>query len=224
MKIQQTLRILVGDKIQLQKVGSESGERYTSKVIGFVPGKSLLITSPQVNDKPIIVKDGQQFAVRMLQGSYIQGFVAKVLHHALAPYPYLHLSFPQDVESKAIRNADRVETDVPILARSAKLPDEKDSWRQASIKDISATGSKLESMTKIADVGDVLVLRFKLHICAQEEEMELRTKIMHLEEPGDIGADEWGIYVYGTQFEEYGRLERVLIQNYVLEQRMSHVL
>lgn len=223
MKKQQTLRILVGDKLQLQKVG-ESGERYSSTVIGFVPGKSLLITAPSVNDKPIMVKDGQQFAVRMLQGSYIQGFVAKVLHNALKPYPHLHLSFPQEVESKEIRNADRVETDVPIMARNFKLSDEKDNWRQASIKDISATGSKLESMSKIGETGDILILRFKLHICAQDEEMELKTKIMHLEEPGDVGADEWGIYVYGTQFEKHGRLERVLIQNYVLEQRMSHVL
>ncbi len=221
---QQTLRILVGDTLQLQKVGAESGERYTAKVIGFVPGKSLLITAPLVNDKPILLKDGVQFAVRMLQGSYIQGFVAKVLHHALAPYPYLHLSFPEEVESKEIRNADRVETDVPILVRNTKLPDQQDNWKQASIKDISATGSKLESMNKIGEQGDTLALRFKLLICAQEEEMELQTKIMSLEEPAEVGADEWGIYVYGTRFEKYGRLERVLIQNYVLEQRISHVI
>jgi c-di-GMP-binding flagellar brake protein YcgR len=221
---QQTLRILVGDKLQLQKVGSESGERYSSTVIGFVPGKSLLITTPLVNDKPILAKDGQQFAVRMLQGSYIQGFVAKVLHNALAPYPYIHLSFPEEVESKEIRNADRVETDVPILARNSKLADEQDNWKQASIKDISASGSKLESMTKVGEEGEIMVLKFKLNICAQDEEMELQTKIMHLEEPSDTGGDEWGIYTYGTRFEDYGRLERVLIQNYVLEQRMSHVI
>ena len=123
-----------------------------------------------------------------------------------------------------MRNADRVETDVPILARNPKLPGGDDSWKQASIKDISSTGSKLESMTKIGEQGDVLMLKFKLLICALEEEMEIYTKIMHLEEPKNVGADEWGIYVYGTQFEKHGRLERVLIQNYVLEQRMSYEL
>ncbi len=224
MKKQQTLRILVGDKLQLQRVGAESGERYSSTVIGFMPGKSLLITSPLVNDKPILVKDGQQFAVRMLQGSYIQGFVAKVLHNAHTPYPHLHLSFPEEVESIEVRNADRVETDVPILARDSKLPDERDNWKQASIKDISATGSKLESMSKIGEKGDILELKFKLLICAKEEEMELQTRIVHMEEPGEVGDDEWGIYVYGTQFEKHGRLERVLIQNYVLEQRMSYAI
>ncbi len=224
MKKQQTLRILAGDKLKLQKVGTESGERYSSTVIGFVPGKSLLITTPLVNDKPIIVKEGQQFAVRMLQGSYIQAFVAKVLDIAHSPYPYLHLSFPEDVESIEVRNADRVEADVPILARNSKLPDEKSNWKQASIKDISATGSRIESMSKIGEEDDTLVLKFKLLICAKEEEMELQTKIMHMEEPGDVSADEWGIYVYGTQFEKHGRLERVLIQNYVLEQRMSYVI
>lgn len=221
---QQTLRILVGDKLQLQKVDAESGERYSSSVIGFVPGESLLITTPLVNNKSIMVKEGQQFAVRMVQGSYIQGFVAKVLHNALAPYPYVHLSFPEDVERIEIRNADRVETDVPVLAKNSKLPDEQSNWKQASIKDISATGSKLESMSKVGEEGDTVVLRFKLNICAQEEEMELKTRIMHLEEPDNVGADEWGIYTYGSKFEEHGRLERVLIQNYVLEQLMSHTI
>lgn len=219
---QKTLRILVGDKLQLQKVGSESVERYSSTVIGFVPGKSLLITAPLVNDKPILVKEGLQFAVRMVQGSYIQGFVAKVLHNALAPYPYIHLSFPDEVERKEIRDADRVETDVPVLARNSKLPDEPDNWKQASIKDISATGSKLESMSKIGEEGETLVLKFNLHVCDNEEDMELKSKIMHLEEPDSVGADEWGIYSYGSKFEEHGRLERVLIQNYVLEQLMSY--
>lgn len=221
---QQTLRILVGDKLQLQKVDVESGDRYSSSVIGFVPGKSLLITAPLVNNKPILVKEGQQFAVRMVQGSHIQGFVAKVLHNALSPYPYVHLSFPKEVERIEIRNADRVETDVPVMAKNSKLPDEQDSWKQASIKDISATGSKLESMSKVGEEGDAVLLKFKLNICDQDEEMELKTKIMHLEEPDNVGADEWGIYTYGIKFEEHGRLERVLIQNYVLEQLMSHTL
>ncbi len=221
---QQTLRILVGNKLQLQKVDVESGERYSSTVIGFVPGKSLLITTPSVNNKSIMVKEGQQFAVRMVQGSYIQGFVAKVLHNALSPYPYVHLSFPKDVERIEIRNADRVETDVPVLAKNSKLPDEQGNWKQASIKDISATGSKLESMSKIGEEGETVTLKFKLNICAQEEEMELKTKIMHLDEPDNVGADEWGIYTYGIKFEEHGRLERVLIQNYVLEQLMSHTI
>ena len=219
---QQTLKIVVGDALQLQKVGAEAGDRYSSTVIGFVPGKSLLITAPLVNDKPILVKEGQQFAVRMLQGSHIQGFVAKVLHNALAPYPYLHLSFPAEIESKEIRNADRAETDVPILARNSKLPDEQVNWKQASIKDISATGSKIESMSNIGDKDDILLLKLKLSIGSKEEEMELQAVIKHLEEPDDVGADEWGIYVYGIQFEKHGRLERALIRNYVLEQRMSY--
>ncbi len=221
---QQILRIVVGDALQLQMVGAEAGERYSSTVIGFVPGKSLLITAPLVNEKPIIVKDGQQFAVRMLQGSHIQAFVAKVLHTALTPYPYLHLSFPEEIESKAIRNADRAETDLPIRARNIKLPDEPDNWKQASIKDISATGSKIESMSKIGDTDDALLLRLKLLIGGKEEEMELQAIIKHLEEPGDVGADEWGIYAYGIQFEKHGRLERALIRNFVLEQRMSYAL
>lgn len=220
----QTLRILVGDSLQLQKVGADTSERYTSTVIGFVPGKSLLVSAPMVNDKSVLVREGQQFAVRMLQGSYIQAFVAKVLHNSLAPYPYLHLSFPQQVERIEVRNADRVETDIPILLRDIRLPDEKVNWKPANIKDISSTGAKLESMSKFAEKDDVILMRFKIIVCQQEEQMELKTVVKHLEEPKNVGADEWGVYAYGTQYESTQKLEKVLLQNYVLEQRMSYVL
>jgi hypothetical protein len=219
-----TLKILVGDTLQLQKAGDASGDRYTSTVIGFVPGKSLLVTTPTVNDKPVLIREGQPFAVRMLQGTYIQGFVAKVLHNALVPYPYLHLSFPKEVECIEIRNADRADTEIPVVTRNIKLPDKRDNWKSASIKDISSSGAKLESMSKIGEKKDELILRFKLFVGSREEEMELQAQVMHLEEPSDVGDDEWGLFVFGTRFQDPGRLEQVLIQNYVLEQRMSHSL
>ena len=221
---QQTLRILVGDSLQLKKVGAATSGRYASTVIGFVPGKSLLVSAPRVNDKSVLVREGQQFAVRMLQGSFIQAFVAKVLHNSLAPYPYLHLSFPREVESIEVRNADRADANIPVLTKNVKLPDEKDNWKSAFIKDISSTGAKLESMSKIGEQDEVLLIRLKLMICHQEEEMELQAVIKHLEEPKDVGTDEWGVFVSGVQFVTPGRLEKVLIQNYVLEQRMSYVL
>jgi len=219
---QKTLKILVGGTLQLQKAGDDTGERYASTVIGFVPGKSLLVTPPMVNDKSALVREGQQFAVRMIEGCYIQAFVAKVIHNTSVPYPYIHLSFPQEVEYIRIRNADRTDTDIPVVTRNIKLPDEKDNWKPASIKDISATGARFESMSKIGEKDDVLLIRFKLSVCSHEEEMELQTTIKNVEEPSDVGADEWGVFVFGTQLIEPSRLEQALIQSYVLEQKMIH--
>ncbi len=221
---QKTLKILVGDILQLQKAGDDTSERYASTVIGFVPGKSLLVTTPMVNDKSVLVREGQQFTVRMIQGSHIQGFVARVIHNAMAPYPYIHLSFPQEVEYIQIRNADRTDADIPVVTRDIKLPDQKDNWKSASIKDISASGARLESMSKIGKKDDTLLLRFKLQICSKEEEMELQTIIRNVDEPSDVDADEWGVYVFGAQFKDPGRLEQVLLQNYVMEQRMIHAI
>jgi c-di-GMP-binding flagellar brake protein YcgR len=220
----QTLRILVGDSVQLQKVGAATSERYASTVIGFVPGKSLLVSAPTVNDKSVLIREGQQFAVRMLQGSYIQAFVAKVLHNALAPYPYLHLSFPREVESIEVRNADRADTNIPVMTKNVKLPNEKENWKSAFFKDISSTGAKLESMSKIGEQDDELSIQLKLIICDQEEDLELHAAIKNMEEPKNVGADEWGVFVSGLQFVNPGRLEQVLIQNYVLEHRMSYEL
>ena len=96
----------IGDVLQLQFAPpSENVERFAATLIGFVPGQSLVITTPRKNARPIIVRDGQSFTVRMLQGSNIFGFVAQVLNASSKPYPHLHLSYPSDVESAVVRNA-----------------------------------------------------------------------------------------------------------------------
>lgn len=123
-----------------------------------------------------------------------------------------------------VRNADRLDTEIPVMTRNVKLPDVQDNWKSATITNLSSSGAKLESMSKIGEKGDVLLVKFKLNICSQEEEMKLRAIIRQLEELADTGEDEWGLYVSGTQFQKHSRLEQVLLQNYVLERKTSYTL
>ncbi len=217
------LKMQVGDVVQLQRITPEKGmdNRYTVSVIGFVRGKSILVTAPAIKGKVQFIREDQRFAVRTLRGSNVIGFVATVLHTAVKPYPYLHLSFPEEIESIAVRNAERVDTNIPTLVRNTKNADEPQHWQPALIRDLSATGSRFESYAPLGEDGDKLQIRFKLNVCNVEENIDLVAKIRN-HTLITSGTDSGGVqYTTGTEFHMVNRFQQVLLHDYILEQRLQ---
>ncbi len=220
------LKMQVGDVVQLQRIAPEKEKenRYTVTVIGFVPGKSILVTAPVIRGKVQFILEDQRFAVRTLRGSNVIGFVATVLHTAVKPYPYLHLSFPEEVESIAVRNAERVETNTPALVKNTKNPDQPNQWQPALIKDLSATGARFESFSMLGEDGDKLQIRFKLQVCNVDESIDLvatiRNHTLLTSGTGTGGVQ----YITGTEFHMVNRFQQVLLHDYILEQRLrAHI-
>ncbi len=79
-----------GDLMQLELVSNDRHQKYAAKVIGFLRGQSLLVTTPMNRGKSILVREGQTFTARMMVGSSIVGFTAPTIRSHTAPYPYLH--------------------------------------------------------------------------------------------------------------------------------------
>jgi hypothetical protein len=214
------LRLEVGDVLQLQVISPDKDDRYSVAVIGYLPGESVLVTAPTIEGKVQFVREDQRFAVRMLRGSHVYGFVAKVLHVAIKPFPYLHLSFPDEVESITVRDADRVETEIPALVRNTNLPDEQGSWQPVYIRDLSTTGARLESITPLGREGEMMRIRFQLEVCEAEEEIDLladiRNQILHSSNSDDKAHR----YITGTRFHTLNRYQKLLLHDHVLEQRV----
>ncbi len=215
------LKLQVGDIVQLQHVEPEKEGRYAVTVIGFLPGESLLVTMPRVNGKVRFIREGQSFAVRLLRGSHVHGFMAKVLQTAVKPYPYLHLSFPKEVESIAVRNAERVETRLPAEARNTRMPDTEEYWRTITIRDLSASGARLESGNPLGEAGEMLQLRFQLLVCGVEEDLNVAADIRNVVLRGKGEAEGGQRYSTGIEFHLLNRFQKVLLHDYVLEQRLK---
>ena len=216
------LKLQVGDIVQLQHVEPEKEGRYAVTVIGFLPGESLLVTMPRVNGKVRFIREGQSFAVRLLRGSHVHGFMAKVLQTAVKPYPYLHLSFPKEVESIAVRNAERVETRLSAEARNTRMPDTEEYWRAIAIRDLSASGARLESVNPLGEAGEMLQLRFQLLVCGVEEDLNVAADIRNVVLRGKDSDEEGGQrYSTGIEFHLLNRFQKVLLHDYVLEQRLK---
>ena len=217
---EEALRLQVGERLQLQRIAEEANDRYSVKVIGYLPGQSLLVTNPVLDGKALFFREGQRFAVRMLDGSRVWGFVSQVQYAASKPFPYLHLSYPDDVESMAVRNAERVETRIHGLARNSLDPDEQVNWHPLIIRDISRSGARLESVSRLGREGETIELRFGMEVCGREDHLSLAALVRKsdLEERSDARGVR---HISGVEFAMINRFQELLLNGYILEQRVS---
>ncbi len=214
------LKLQIGDVVQLQHISPDKDDRYSVSVIGFLAGESLLVTAPTIKGKIQFVRDAQQFVVRMLRGSNVYGFKTTVLKSSVKPYPYLHLSFPEEMESITVRNAERVDTSIPALARNTLKPDEKHYWQPVVIKDLSASGIRLESMQPLGNAGEAVQLNFTLDVCDSEEEMDLVADIRNVALRSSSGKNG---YCTGAQFRTLDRFSKVVLHDHVLDQKLKRL-
>ena len=102
------IQLAPGDMVQLQTMHATHTERYQVKMLGFHAPVSIMVTSPMVQGKLVFIKEGQQFLVRGFVGKDAVAYKTRVLKSNLAPFPYLHLAYPESVQSMRIRGSARV--------------------------------------------------------------------------------------------------------------------
>ncbi len=203
----------IGDVLQLQFAPpSENQDRYATTLVGFMPGQSLIITTPRKQGKPIIVREGQTFTVRILHGSAIFGFVARVLKVSSKPFPYLHLDYPGDVETAVVRNAPRVTTEIQA---TVTLPKESDAGeRTVVVADISSTGARIMDSEKLGGVGTVIQITHPIRVCGGEDMLKVMGLIRNIREVAQ--EDGSRLFVHGIEFRGLTRFQEVLLCAYVL--------
>mgnify|MGYP002712994717 CR=1 FL=1 len=215
------LNLHVGKLLQLQRISPEFNDRYTVTLIGSLPGKGVIVTTPMVHEKVQFIKEGSRFAVRLLHGSKVLGFVSTVTHSASKPYPHLHMSYPSEIESLAVRNAERVSTNLPALVQNTRMLNNDDAWQPVLVKDLSMTGAKLESIEPLGRKGERLVMKLDIDVCREKEQIRVLTEICnrsvvsHKQDPEDTR------YCCGISFLQVNRLQEVLLNNCVLQLKNS---
>lgn len=208
------LHLSVGSPLQLQAVGRPDSPRYQVRTIGYLPGGSLVVSTPQQNGKLAIVRPGQFFNVRMLRGESVMGFEVQALQVANAPYPHLHLSYPAEIERIVVRNAKRVSADIAATVRHiADGPDGPE--RPVALKDLSMTGAKLVAEQPLGAVDQTLALGFEIQVAGRTERLSLLGDIRSVA-PRDRERPEQG-YSHGVQFSTINRYQQVLLHSWVLE-------
>jgi len=215
----------VGDVLQLQFMPNEGNVRHYAKVIGHLPEQSLLITTPHVNGKFMLVRESQPVAIRVMSGNQVMAFTANVLRSSVKPYPYLHLSYPKDMQAVTVRKAQRVNLRIPATvsdciadgASTGQLTEPMD----VDVQDMSTTGALLICQQQLGDIKALLSITLRLNVVEADEELALVAVIRNVrsKENSDTGKKD---YLHGIEFQFADRQESILLHAYVYEKIIYH--
>lgn len=206
------VKLMPGDALQMQPLLEGQTDRYTVRIIGIMAGKSVLVTAPVLDGRLLFIRDGQTFLIRVFSGLNVCAFKAKVLKSQLTPFPYLHLSYPDEVKAMLIRKAMRAPTDVIVAVH------EEEGGRQTAagrMVDISVGGARILSSQPLGEKGAQIHLSFKVKLADMEEYVKTPAVIRSLgEEEDERGRRQTAT---GVQFGELNQSQRLIIMNLVYQ-------
>lgn len=213
----QDLQLNVGDIVQLQFALDETQRKHPTKVIGYLQGKSLLVTTPRIDGKVMLVREGQPVVVRMLSRNSVYAFNTQVLATSLKPFAYLHLSYPQAIEKIVVRKAMRVAADLETNISCVSADDPKANVQtKGRIRDVSTTGALVIAAQSLGEAGDLLTLTLRIPVAGVQKYLKISAVIRSRREvPQESGGTDWQ---HGVEFQLLEEMDNILLHGFVYEQ------
>lgn len=210
------LKLAYGYPLQLQTTSvAGQPERFSCRLIGCLPGRSILLSVPKQAGKLLKFRPGQKIVVRLMIDNGIGIFAGIVEVQTQEPYPILHLSYPETVTFKGIRNATRVAVREKMTVTNTSM--EIKPTTTGFISDISISGARIELGDDIAEIGDVLELTAHVDIRGIRQELILIGAIRSRVDPTD-NLDDGALVSYGLEFMNQPDEQRLIMFAYVFNQ------
>lgn len=204
------LRIPIGLGLKIEVEGAED-KRHNSHLIGFVPGRSVLVTTPMLNEnRPLLMRKEQAVIVRFFSNKSACAFRSQVAHICTTPMHYLHLAWPGRVEAGEVRNAERVLANLQVSIMNQTNVDIERGF--GAIVDLSTTGARLETLQPVGQVGDKLLLNGKVTVGHVSRvisiEAEIKAELDKFELSNSMAA-------YGIAFKFVSDIDFLALQAFV---------
>jgi len=214
------MKLKVEDKLQLEPPPQLIRERFLVKVIGYLRGASLLVTTPvTANGLRLQLLEGETVVMRSFSGQNAFGFACTIERVIKTPYEYLHLSFPDNIQGIVIRKAPRVKTRTIAAVQGKKSGAEQVS---ALISDISANGVSLDAKQPLGDKGDTLNLAFRVHLHNIDAYLSVKGIIRAVLSGDTVDTSKSGIIRHGLEFQELQPNDSVILQSLIYQEMIEN--
>lgn len=210
------LKLTYGYPLQLQTSGlTGQPERFSCRLIGCLPGRSILLSVPKQAGKLVKFRAGQKIVVRLMIDNGIGIFAGIVESQTQDPYPILHLSYPEAVTFKGIRGATRVAVREKIEVTNTSV--EGQFKTTGVLSDMSISGARIELDDDVAEIGNTLEIRAQVDIRDVKKELVLTGIIRSRVDPTD-NPDDGVMISYGVEFANQSDDNRLVLYAYVFNQ------
>ncbi len=201
--------------VQLTSSEADGGGRNSVHLIGYVDHMSLIVSHPAEAGKIKYVKEGTRYRCCAFSDTGAYVFEANVLCVALAPFPYLHLSFPTVVHSNLVRNAVRIATEVAATAEM----DGAGNAAPCTIKDMSIAGALLISKSAIGEAEQIIKVAFQLPFDDESVQFNIEAVIRNVATTVDGGSS---LVKTGVCFQSIEKSPKRDLELYIFKQRVNN--
>ena len=199
------IKLNIGDSIQLQFQSELEQSRCFVTLIGFLEGQGVIVTTPIINGSIQLIREGQDFVVRLFSGKSAYAFSTTTKRVTNAPYPHLHLSYPKEVRGLVVRGSSRARANIICHASL-----EGGAGYACVARDISIGGALISSKDRIGDAGGNLILKFRVKVNDAEHLLALNCKIRSVNQSRST-IEEAASYMHGLSFEEVSSQDVLVI-------------
>ena len=209
-------RLLIGDPISLQTQTGDAVVRYSVRLLGMSKGRSVLVTTPMVDGKYLLMREGQAFILRAFSGKNAYAFSTQILKSVNTPYPYLHLAYPREVRSLVVRRGARA--DVKLICAISSC-DDVPLQAAGTIVNISVGGALMLAKQPPGNKGQRLEIKFKAIVTGIEALLELKAVIraVNLDSSGETDTP----YQIGLQFVDLCGEESIPLMAFVYQELLD---
>jgi hypothetical protein len=209
------IKLSIGDSIQLQFQSDIEQSRCIVTLIGYLEGQSVIVTTPIINGSMMLVREGQDFVVRLFSGKSAYAFTTMAKRVTNTPYPHLHLAYPKEVRGLVIRGSSRGRTNIICHATV-----EGGRGYACVARDISIGGALISASEKMAEVGDPLILKFRVKVKDTEHMLALNCTIRSVN-ASRPAADEKPTIQHGLSFEDVTSQDTLVISTLLYQNMVS---
>ncbi|HMV64591.1 MAG TPA: flagellar brake protein [Zoogloea sp.] len=203
------IRMDIGDTLQLQAQSETSQSRHYVKLIGYLKGKSVVVTTPTQDGKVLLMREGQAFVVRMFSGKSVYAFGATIFKVANVPYPHLHLTYPSQVRGLVVRRGARARVNLIAAVSGA------DGRSHAgTVVDLSIGGAMLVAKSPIGLKDDRIKVKFRV-VVSDVEQYLILDAVLRTVHATAATEGEPSMVNHGLQFDSLPHAEQVVLSAYV---------
>jgi len=204
------VNLQVGARLQM---ALQHGPIYYTELIGYVDGEYLIVKIPFENGLSIQTQLEEPVTLRILAGVDVFTLMCRIKTVFKAPHYYMHLSFPTDIKSVALRGAVRAKVKLPVHVKS------KAGAGAGVIIDISATGACIIAGNILAQLNEDALIAFEFPIKPSNQTAHISSPvtIRSIQQlPGKV-KDEPPRFSHGVSFHELDLTSQVMLLNLVYE-------
>lgn len=206
----------IGTLLQIQLLDDET-KRYNVQLIGYHHGHGLIISAPKSSGSELamILRDDQPLNIRIKSNKAAAAFRCSIVEKRMKPYPHIHLSTPDEIESVTVEQDEMIALDQGITF----INDDEDSHStQTELSGISLYEARIKHTERLADEGQRATVTMSFAFADKNNVIVLEGVISSVSENPDSGEQ-----TLTLSYEELDQSDKILLNAYIYERMLVNM-